>query len=82
MSCWAAVAVSHWASFQEGAEQPLPLAPVPTPSPCLHLAQQLSPSIHTRPSPTPTPVPPDHRVSPGQGWVPGLEMELGTGSRE
>lgn len=75
MSCWAAMAVSHWDSFQEEAENPLPLRSVPaptagtsaTPQPLLHLAQQLSPSVPWGAQLHPTPTLPDPRVLPGKG---------------
>lgn len=47
MSCWAAMAVSHWDSFQEEAERPSAEE-----RPCPHLAQQLSPSMPQEAQPT------------------------------
>ena len=88
MSCWPAMAMSHWDSFQEEAEKPLPLRSVPAPKagtgaphpqPLPPPALQLSPSMPQETQLQPNPVVSDHRVLAGKGWVSELEMELGMG---
>lgn len=84
------MAVSHWDSFQEEAENPLLPRSVPAPTAGTRATPRPLPSsgspavpFHAAGGAAPAPpILPDPRIWPRKGWLLGTDMQLGMGRRE